>query len=126
MAAEQSTRFEKAIGERSLFPDQIRRSTRLCLVYGNYSRSNFTQTEAHAHGHSPAGDFPHMARSRNPRFAPEFLEKKLSPTLIVPVTIVAVARFDDPEPLPPDSPDTPPLPPHYPTPFPILPGATAH
>ena len=57
-----------------------------------------------------------MARIRNPRFAPEFLEKKLSPTLVITAPPALVARFDDPEPLPPVEPETP-TPPR-PTPFP--------
>lgn len=63
-----------------------------------------------------------MARFRNPRFAPEFLERKLSPTLLVPTTAAAFVRFDDPEPLPPDEPNLP-LPPSTPPfPYPVLPG----
>lgn len=63
-----------------------------------------------------------MARIRNPRFAPEFLERRLNPSELIPTTFAEVARMDDPEPLPPDQPGCPaPLPP--PTePTPILPG----
>ena len=57
-----------------------------------------------------------MARFRNPRYAPEFLEKRLHPSAVIAV-VAEVARFDDPEPLPPPhGPGEPP-----PTP-PILPG----
>ena len=65
-----------------------------------------------------------MARFRNPRFAPEFLEKKLSPTLLVPTVTAQYARFDDPEPLPVPGPGLPPLPPPEPQYDPILPGLT--
>ncbi len=64
-----------------------------------------------------------MARFRNPRFAPEFLDKRLSPSGISGAQFLAqVATLDDPEPLPPPGPgDTPPPPP--PTPVgPDLPG----
>ena len=67
----------------------------------------------------------HMARLRNPRFAPEFLEKKLSPTLLVPITAAAYARFDDPEPLPDPNPSLPPLPVPRPQSLPILPEVTS-
>ena len=62
-----------------------------------------------------------MARFRNPRYAPEFLEKRLHPSALIAV-VAEVARFDDPEPLPPDGPGCPrPIPP-APCPIPILPG----
>ncbi len=64
-----------------------------------------------------------MARYRNPRFAPEFLEKKLSPTLLVPVS-AAYSTYDDPEPLPEPSPGLPPLPRPEPQTLPILPGVS--
>ena len=59
-----------------------------------------------------------MARFRNARFAPEFLEKKLSPSGLIPTVSVIVASFDDPEPLPEPVPGDPPLP----IPIPVLPG----
>jgi len=65
-----------------------------------------------------------MARHRNPRFAPEFLEKKLSPSGILPPTtaIVGGYHYDDPEPLPAPVPGSPlPPPPSLPM-SPILPG----
>lgn len=63
-----------------------------------------------------------MAKLRNPRFAPEFLERRLSPTGLIPVA-AQVSILDDPEPLPdPDAPGEPlPLPPPK-FPIPILPG----
>lgn len=82
-----------------------------------------------------------MAKLRNPRFAIEFLERKLNLSVMIPAAQVArmdalertptstptpteVARVDDPEPLPdPDAPgEPPPLPPPK-FPIPILPGA---
>ena len=61
-----------------------------------------------------------MARLRNPRYAPEFLEKRLHPSAVIAV-VAEVARFDDPEPLPPPVPGSPaPLPPP-PCPVPTLP-----
>ncbi|MDB5352821.1 MAG: hypothetical protein JWN86_4068 [Planctomycetota bacterium] len=94
----------------------------MLFLHGNYSRLYFAHLEA-AHGNCIAGESPHMARFRNPRFAPEFLEKKLSPSGLIPTPPPAdVARFDDPEPLPEPEPGLPPLPPPLPTPIPILPG----
>ena len=69
-----------------------------------------------------------MRRHRNPRYAPEYLEKKLSPTgLVAPLTAIVIpflASFDDPEPLPEPGPGDPPLPPQLPIPLPILPRRT--
>ena len=61
-------------------------------------------------------------RYRNPRFAPEFLERKLSPSGLV-TTAAIVVRLDDPEPLPPPNlpGSPPPIPPTDPT-VPVLPG----
>jgi hypothetical protein len=57
-----------------------------------------------------------MAKLRNPRFAPEALERRLHPTVMIPIS-AEVYCMDDPEPLPdPNGPGEPP-----PTP-PILPG----
>ena len=63
-----------------------------------------------------------MARLRNPRFAPEFLERKLSPSGLIPTSYVEVCRIDDPEPLPDPVPGCPPPLPLPPLPIPILPG----
>ncbi len=64
-----------------------------------------------------------MARFRNPRFAPEFLDKRLSPSGMYAHHFLAqVAAMDDPEPLPPPGPGSP-TPPPPPTPVgPDLPG----
>lgn len=58
-----------------------------------------------------------MPRVRNPRFAPEWLERKLSPSNVVaaPSAIVTTMTFDDPEPLPPEVPGDPPIEPITPT-----------
>jgi hypothetical protein len=68
-----------------------------------------------------ARDMPRH-RYRNPRFAPEFLERKLSPSSVT-MSAAIVVRLDDPEPLPPhDEPGSPrPIPPDDPT-IPVLPG----
>lgn len=64
-----------------------------------------------------------MAKLRNPRFAPEFLERRLHPTVMIPITTALVVRMDDPEPLPdPDAPGSPPPLPPPQFPLPILPG----
>jgi hypothetical protein len=47
-----------------------------------------------------------MARFRNPRFAPEFLEKRLSPSDLTPTSAIVIT-LGDPEPLPPDVPGDP-------------------
>ncbi len=62
-----------------------------------------------------------MAKLRNPRFAPEFLERRLQPSVSF-TTAALVAGMDDPEPL--DLPTGPaaPLPvPPPPPPVPVLP-----
>ena len=63
-----------------------------------------------------------MARLRNPRYAPEFLEKRLHPSTMIPVA-AQVYTMDDPESLPPphEPGSPPPLPPPT-VPNPILPG----
>jgi len=62
-----------------------------------------------------------MAKLRNPRFAPEFLERRLNPSVMIP-TPAEIARMDDPEPLPPhDAPGSPPPLPPPTQPSPILP-----
>jgi hypothetical protein len=49
-----------------------------------------------------------MRKIRNPRYAPEFLERKLSPSMALPMhsVQVAVATYDDPT-YPPDDPTDP-------------------
>ncbi len=56
-----------------------------------------------------------MRKVRNPRYAPEFLEKKLSPSTLVSglVTVACVSALDGNRPLPPPPPPPPP-------PLPIL------
>ena len=50
-----------------------------------------------------------MARTRNPRYATEFLERRLHPTVMIPLAAeVACISMDDPEPLPPDEPGSAP------------------
>jgi hypothetical protein len=63
-----------------------------------------------------------MLRHRNARFAPEWLERKLSPGSVLPSVAAQVSLRDDPEPLPsPNQPSAPlPVPPP-PPPVPILP-----
>ncbi len=100
------------------------------------------QREA-VHGRRMAGGLREASRRprRNPRFAPDFLERKLSPSYAMPTlplasyvtptptlasyvtpTTAIVIRMDDPEPLPPNVPGSPqPIPPEVP-PIPVLPG----
>jgi hypothetical protein len=57
-----------------------------------------------------------MGRFRNPRYAPEFLERKLSPSAMiatVPVTSQVYTLAGDPPPPPPEG--LPPVPPSGPT-----------
>ena len=63
------------------------------------------------------GQNPQPARS------PEFLERRLHPTMMIPLAAdIASVSMDDPEPLPPDVPGCPPPIPPAPLPIPILPG----
>jgi hypothetical protein len=57
---------------------------------------------------------PPMRKIRNPRYAPEFLERKLSPSMAVPAQAVQVGSMvmnddpTDPDPTDPGDPSTPP------------------
>ena len=63
-----------------------------------------------------------MARLRNPRFAPEFLERRLNPSVSIASVAACVVCMDDPDPQPAPGPGSPqPLPPPT-APIPIQPG----
>lgn len=64
-----------------------------------------------------------MAKSRNPRYAPEALERKLSPSAVFGVPAYSeVATFQPTEPTEPNEPDVPPREPGCPPdPYPPVP-----